>query len=270
MVENKDFKEIFEDIKMTKMTKMTVTGGRDDPSIVEKVMAKGRVLAVKGCYDMVENVVPALYSAQKEIVGSGGLKGIDNLSAFDLIIVGCPGQGMNSEDFVKLQTFVKGGGFLLTTDLCLGNLTSRLFPDRISAFGSTGDLDTSIELVEPDHVFLSGVQVDKDFKWHIQGSGHHIKINNERLVKILITGSGVYKGPLMVTFDYYKGTVVHMVSHTHQQAAGNQCFLLALIMSNILDEAVHQHHMCNELMDGKSRILLENEPIGSKTKNLLP
>jgi len=106
--------------------------------------------------------------------------------------------------------------------------------------------------VEIQHPFLAGIEhfmkersITK-IKWWLEQSSYPIQIlRNE--VEILIKSDEIQKkygsSPVLVTFQYKNGRVIHMISHTHlQKVKSEDVYLSALIMTNIADDAVKRKY----------------------------
>jgi hypothetical protein len=266
------FEGIFNEVKKTK----TLLYGDEKTKQIEAVEQFGTVLAVTGCYDEVQQVIPHVYGHEKKVVSPSEFASIRDLSKYDVIVIGCPGKALPKDQSEKLVQFVEQGGYLLTTDLCLGNVTSKLFPKKLGVADSTGELNVAVKILQPDHKFMRGISLPENFKWHIQSGGEYIALKSKQGVDVLIeaTSGGITAHPvLMVTFTYGLGMVVHMVSHTHQQSTDKQCYLMAFIISNILDEAVAQHHLMTDgTGSGNSKLMpvpAGNGGVIKKTKSLI-
>src|ERR1044072_8710659 len=116
----KDAGKLFEKVLADKVRTIP-----DKARLIETARKKGRLLAVRGSMDYVEQVVPHVHAAEKVVVDANRRPA--DLGGFDVIFVGCPGH-LNLADWGEpINAFLAGGGVLMTTDWCLKHIVQRLF-----------------------------------------------------------------------------------------------------------------------------------------------
>jgi len=190
-----------------------------DLELLDKT-ADDNIVIVKGVYDKIEQVMDAIgldyILIETDVVGRVFWR--DD----QIIIINCPGN-IDKEGLDELEKFVKKGGFLLTTDWTLLNVLEKAFPGYVKYNGnSTGDTVVSIEVVDKSHPFLKGIFSDvSNPQWWLEGSSYPIEILNKKAVNVLIKSEELKKRygeePVVITFNYGDGTVMHMISHYYLQ-----------------------------------------------------
>lgn len=179
------------------------------------------IAIVKGTYDKIEQVMDAigLDYITLEPLAVGRIEFRDD----QLLIINCPGQGFDKEGIDEIKRFVEIGGFLLTTDWALLHILEEAFPGYVKYNGkATGDAVVGIEVVDKSHPFLMGIFSDvSDPQWWLEGSSYPIVILNKKEVNVLVKSEELKKrwgeDPVVITFNYGKGTVMHMISHYYLQ-----------------------------------------------------
>jgi hypothetical protein len=213
----------------------------------QKTKSEGRLLAINGCYDYWEKVIPHLRIKTKDLV-----QPLDSLSdlpaplhSYHLIAVGCPGNSNSPEVLEGILGFLKDGGFVLTTDQCMGYILAPpdgwLGPDLVKMPNSTGSLDVDIQAPKSDHPLLRGLPAK--FSWNIAGGSHLIEVVNPQKIEVLLHSSELKKtyshGTVMFTTRVGKGTLVHFLSHAYAQTTDVQGIqAAAIILANLFDLAV--------------------------------
>jgi len=227
--------------------------------VVEAVQTRGRILGVQGSMDSVQSVIPLCYAAVRDVVVPGAAPD-RALSDYHVVVVGCPGK-LTSEWCKALVGYVSGGGWLVTTDWAVAHILERWFPSMVYHAGTISAGNVPVLYPAPDHPLIAGAPEHGVVRWDIERSSYLIGVKNEGVVEVLIVspelkadrqrkgllpiGSAGKQapqgGPVMVTFRWGKGRVVHFISHLHLQASDAKGRLVsAYILTNVLDEAVCQ------------------------------
>lgn len=209
--------------------------------VIETARQRGRLLAVRGNYDYVEQVLPHCYAAEKVLINPR-----DNpppLDKFDVVFVGCPGKLSLATWNKTLHGFLHAGGVLLTTDWCLANLVQKLFPKEIEMKGiAAGTFPLRVR--QPGHPLLEGIPNCSGTPWVVETASHRIGIvDKKRVMTILDAPAMGDPSPVLVAFEVGKGLVVHAISHFHLQGSKQQGeYVSAYILTNVIDEAMRRRH----------------------------
>ena len=156
-----NLKHIFDEVIEDKIR--TIPGKAD---LIKTARDRGRLLAVRGTYDYVEQVVPHCYAAEKKIIQPGPSP--PNLADYDVVFVGCPGSLTGGNWRKPLTAFVEAGGVLLTTDWCLENLIEKTFPKTIAKRGTAqGTFPLRVRM--PGHPLLEGIPKCSGTPWVVKG-----------------------------------------------------------------------------------------------------
>ena len=257
-------KGLYSEVKKRKMEAL----GKS--KIVKAVEKHGKILSIKGQYDQPDKVMKHTYAAVKDTIKPNQFNKID-LSKYDLVVIGCPGNEIPSKYHTRFRSYVENGGWVLSTDWVLRTIVEPMFPGYIKWNGEkTGDVVVSCEIVDPTHPFMDGVidslksykgkgkdkknvgpktykaahpGLQPTFKWWLEDKSFPITILRKQDVKVLIRSYEIEKkwgaGPVFVYFPYGKGLVAHFISHTHlQKGASKGKFASAIILTNLLDECI--------------------------------
>ncbi|NMC05253.1 MAG: hypothetical protein GYA24_08585 [Candidatus Lokiarchaeota archaeon] len=259
-------KDLYSEVKRRKMEAL------GKASIVKAVEQKGKVLSIKGQYDQPDKVMNYCYAAVKDTINPNQFNKV-NLSNYDLVVIGCPGNEIPSEYHLRFRDYVAGGGWILSTDWVLRTIVEPIFPGYIAWNGEkTADTVVDCQISEPNHPFMhgvieglkgfkggdeakmgpkslkaaqaGGVRADAiNFRWWLEDKSFPISILNPQEVKVLIRSYEIGKkwraDPVFVYFNYGKGVVAHFISHTHlQKGASKGKFASAIIVTNLLDECI--------------------------------
>jgi hypothetical protein len=199
--------------------------GKERPMDLEilKKVSESSIIIVAGSYDRVETVLDMIkvpyILIQPEEVGQIELK------PDQILIINCPGN-IYEGALTNIQTFVKQGGFLFTTDWALNNILEKIFPKFVKYNQRpTGDDCVAVQVVDKSNKFLEGLfKADEEPIWWLESSSYPIEILNKEKVKVLVTSKEMKEkygeSPIVITFDYGDGgTVLHMTSHYYLQRA---------------------------------------------------
>ena len=199
--------------------------GKERPLDLEilKEVSDSSIIIVAGSYDKIELVLDLIkvpfVLIQPDEVGQIELK------PDQILIINCPGN-IYEEGLNKVQTFVKQGGFLFTTDWGLLNVLEKIFPEYVKYNQRpTGDDCVAVQVVDKTNKFLEGLfKADEDPIWWLESSSYPIEILDKEKVKVLVTSEEMEQkygeAPIVITFDFGDGgTVLHMTSHYYLQRA---------------------------------------------------
>jgi hypothetical protein len=190
-----------------------------DFKLLESVQS-AEIIVVQGSYDRVQDVLGAV-GVPHLIVSPAELDQIE-LNAKQLLMINCPGT-ISQKAILKIQKFVRAGGFLYTTDWALTNVVQKAFPGYIKYNSRpTGNDVVGVQVAAKDNVFLQHLQLSKtEPKWWLESSSYPVKVLRPREVEVLITSTEMGKkygaAPVAVTFPYGDGRVLHIVSHFYLQ-----------------------------------------------------
>lgn len=251
------WKDIYSEVKKRKMEAL------DKKDIVQAVEKHGKILAVNGRYEKPKKVIGHMYASLKKVINEKEVIKED-LSRYDVVLIGCPGNALPHASHPKIRDFVINGGWLMTTDWTIRSIIENIFPGFIRwNRAKTADAVVACQILEPSHPFLDGVlseiQQSKwqkqsakntkkhEFRWWLETKSFPIQVMNHQAVRVLISSWELQnkwgESPVLVEFDYGKmgGKVIHMISHTHLQKGGAKGkYASALILTNILDEKIAQ------------------------------
>ncbi|KKN17436.1 hypothetical protein LCGC14_0965840 [marine sediment metagenome] len=249
------WKDLYSEVKKRKIEAL------DKKDIVQAVEKHGKILAINGRYEKPKKVIEYMYASLKKVVREKEVMKED-LSQYDVVLIGCPGSDLPHAAHQKIRDFVMNGGWLMTTDWALKSIIENIFPGFIRwNRGKTADAVVACQIVQPDHPFLDGVLSEiqqskwqkqsvkktkkNEFRWWLETKSFPIQVVNYQAVRVLINSYELQdkwgESPVLVEFDYGKmgGRVIHMISHTHlQKGALRGKYASALILTNILDEKI--------------------------------
>jgi len=178
------------------------------------------VTVVGGSYDHIEEVLDSSDTpytlVQPEMLDEAKLR------PDQVVFINCPGN-LNKKGMRKLESFVRGGGFLFTTDWALRHVIEPAFPGYL-AYNDRPTLDevVRIEILDKDDTILQSVLDEQDDpQWWLEGSSYPIQIVDPKRVRVLIQSKELKErhgeAPVFVSFDYGEGQVYHMISHFYLQ-----------------------------------------------------
>ena len=197
---------------------------RDNPEDIEILdsVKESDIICVQGTYDHIHLVlkaidVPFAHVTQQQLLRM-------DLKPEQTVYVNCP-SGFPPEAARKLSAFVKAGGMLITTDWALQNVIEVAFPNTVKYNGrSTGDEVVSVEIVDKEDDILKGfIDQEKDAApvWWLEGSSYPIEVLDKKKVKVLVRSQELKKkygaDPVIISFEWGKGIVYHMISHFYLQ-----------------------------------------------------
>ncbi|MFX0006334.1 MAG: hypothetical protein ACFFA7_02470 [Promethearchaeota archaeon] len=251
------WKDLYSEVKKRKMEAL------NKKDVVQAVEKHGKILAVNGRYEKPKKVIEHMYASLKKVIREKDILKED-LSQYDVLLIGCPGSDIPHASYPKVKDFVMNGGWLITTDWAIQSIVENIFPGFIRWNRErTADAVVACQIIDPNHPFLEGVLSEiqqskwqkqtvkntkkNEFRWWLETRSFPIQILNPQDVRVLIGSWEIQnkwgESPVLVEFDYGKmgGRVIHMISHTHLQKGGTKGkYASALILTNILDEKVSQ------------------------------
>jgi len=192
-----------------------------DLEILRKVQ-ESSIIIVAGAYDKIELVLD-LIKVPYILIQPHEVSQIE-LNPEQILIINCPGN-MYDDALPKIKEFVNKGGFLFTTDWALLNILEKIFP-RYLKYNQrpTADDCVKVEVLDKTNKFLEGLfNEEADPIWWLESSSYPIQILDKTRVKLLIVSKEMQEkygeDPIVITFDYGEGTVLHMTSHYYLQRA---------------------------------------------------
>ena len=121
-----DYSKVFAALELEK----TVSPGKKQ--IIDTLKERGALLAVKGSWDYLEDVVPYCYAAEKLLLDPE--EPMPDLEKYAAILLGCPGR-IEEKSEQAIKNYVERGGYLVTTDWALRTVEG-VFPGYISESGN--------------------------------------------------------------------------------------------------------------------------------------
>jgi len=192
-----------------------------DLDILRKVK-ESSIIIVAGSYDKIELVLE-LIKVPYILIQPHEVSQIE-LRPDQILIINCPGN-VYDDALGKIKEFVKSGGFLFTTDWALLNILEKIFPYYLKYNQRpTTDDCVKVEVLDKSNKFLEGLfDENADPIWWLESSSYPIQILDRTRVKLLIVSKEMQEkygeAPIVITFDYGDGTVLHMTSHYYLQRA---------------------------------------------------
>jgi hypothetical protein len=193
----------------------------EDAELIQQI-DNDDIIIVTGEYDKVQDILH-LAGIPFKMVNPPDLDRI-RLNAEQILIVNCPGK-FRDKGISNIQSFVKDGGYLFSTDWALLNLLEKAFPGYVKYNQKpTYDDVVEIEIVDKKNPFLDMIMSeDADPNWWLEGSSYPIQILNKDKVKVLLRSREMEKkygeAPIAIYFGYGKGKVFHITSHFYLQRA---------------------------------------------------
>ena len=212
---------------------------------LQRTEHEGRLLAIDGVYDHWREVLPMLRIGVKDLIDPEAPTGRPErpLQDYHVVALGCPGNQNSPARLEEIRRYLEGGGFVLTTDLCLG-LVLRAEPrpwlggDQVEVGGSSGTQEVDVQVCAPGHPLVKGLPTS--FSWHVEGGGHLIRVRDQGSLKVLLRAPALgCNDAVMFVTKVGRGTLVHFLSHAYAQAGdlqGTQA--AATILANLFDLAL--------------------------------
>jgi len=179
------------------------------------------VIAVHGQYDHIHRVlettgVPFLGLAPGDLPRA-------DWDRMQVLFVNCPGH-LPEAAMSRIAPWVRGGGYLVTTDWALKHVVEPLFPRTIRHNGQMTD-DCVVRVMmqegETDPLLQGFLEQDRDPLWWLEGSSFPIEVLDPERVRVLVRSNEIAdkwgQEPVVVTFQEGEGTVLHLLSHLYLQ-----------------------------------------------------
>lgn len=192
----------------------------EDVAILDSVKDTD-IICVRGTFDHIHLVLQAIGIPFAHVDPSALLR--MELSPESTIYVNCP-SSFPREAALKLAKFVEEGGQLITTDWALKHVLEAAFPGTVKVAGSTGDEVVAVEIVDKEDEVLKGfIDQEKDAApvWWLENCSYPIKVIDKKKVKVLVRSDELKRryghDPVIISFQWGKGIVYHMISHFYLQ-----------------------------------------------------
>ncbi|MFX0105472.1 MAG: hypothetical protein ACFE75_08275, partial [Candidatus Hodarchaeota archaeon] len=145
------WKDLYSEVKKRKMEAL------NKKDVVQAVEKHGKILAVNGRYEKPKKVIEHMYALLKKVIREKEIMKED-LSQYDVLLIGCPGSDIPNASHPKIRDFVMNGGWLITTDWAIRSIIENIFPGFIRwNHAKTADAVVACQIIEPNHPFLDGV-----------------------------------------------------------------------------------------------------------------
>ncbi|GAG76772.1 unnamed protein product, partial [marine sediment metagenome] len=119
------WKDLYSEVKRRKMEAL------DKKDVVKAVEKHGKILAVEGRYEHPRKVIDHMYAAKHITIKPNDIMK-HNLSDYDVVLIGCPGDKIPHSAFPKISEYVSlKGGWLITTDWAIKHIVEKIFPGYI-------------------------------------------------------------------------------------------------------------------------------------------
>jgi hypothetical protein len=178
------------------------------------------LLEVRGKWDDSGHTLRALGIRFTSI--RGGRLRDEPLDKVKVMIVNCDGK-VPREALQRIRDWVAQGGYLLTTDWALGNLTQQAFPNTVEWNKAQTESDmVHATVVNADPVTMKGTV--SNAYWKLDEESYMVRVLNPNKVKILVRSRQLVAedpdrmGILAVEFPFGKGRVLHLVGHFDNNA----------------------------------------------------
>lgn len=193
----------------------------EDVAILDTVKGSD-IICVRGTFDHIHLVLSAI-GVPFDHVDPHQLMKMD-LKPEQTIYVNCP-SSFPKEVALKLRKFVEDGGMLITTDWALKHVIEVAFPGTVKYNDrGSGDEVVSVEIVDKEDEILKGfIDQEKDAApvWWLESSSYPIKVLDKEKVKVLVRSDELQRrygeDPVIISFEWGKGLVYHMISHFYLQ-----------------------------------------------------
>ena len=191
------------------------------------------ILVVTGSFDHIERVLDALRLKYTK-VAPWALAGPrpPSFSEHKIIFWNCGeslGQRRMAQIGKRLESFVRNGGYLFTTDWGVDNVLSYAFPGILTSNGNRAHLPEMVLDIEPaasvqDHPLLEGVfHAGVRGKWWLEQASFDMAVGRRDVVTVLIESPALRdqfnRSPAVAaTFHHGRGRVLHTMGHYYQEA----------------------------------------------------
>ncbi len=185
-------------------------------SLQTSAMAPERLVVISDNYDQAERTLDSL-GLQFNIMNKKQFDSYD-MSGAQVLIIDCGPHNLSFNGAVKIQNFVKNGGYLLTTDWMIDRLDQNVFPGFIAWSGANNRQKMYEASLVGKHPALFRHAVTNG-AWKMDIHCHLIRIFNREKVRVLATSPELAQedpdglGALAVVFPFGRGYVMHMMAH---------------------------------------------------------
>jgi hypothetical protein len=209
----------------------TVRGGGTVGQALKGVRRED-ILVVKGTFDQMETTLEELQVPYTLVRPFDVIDGYD-FSKHKVVFWNCSENVFPPRTRAPLaaavREFVRGGGYLFTTDWGVANVVGPSFPGTLETSGTMRPLPELILDVQPaktakEHVLLEGVFPEGSrVKWWLESASQDVLVAKGAEVDVLIESKTLAAAPLSrspviaATFTAGRGRVLHVMGHFYQQ-----------------------------------------------------
>ena len=178
------------------------------------------IVVVRGQYDRVEEVLGAM-DMPHVVVDPAQLARL-TLRPDQMLVINCPGN-IDRKSIRQVRKFVNSGGSLFTTDWALKFVLEPAFPGIVKFNDkATPDAGVAVQPSASDNPMLDGILDDSaDPQWWLERSSYPIEILKPRKGEVLVESAEIGRrwgeSPVVISFEYGLGEVLHMISHYYLQ-----------------------------------------------------
>jgi hypothetical protein len=178
------------------------------------------ILVTRGNYDFIEDVMKQC-GTPCTAINPDALEEA-SLRPDQVLFVNCPGT-FQPRALRRVETFVREGGFLFTTDWALKNVLETAFPGFVEYNQNpSGDEVVRVEILAKDDPYLATLLgPEDDPQWWLEGSSYPIRVLKPNDVEVLVVSKEIQarygESPVLVAFEYGEGKIYHMISHFYLQ-----------------------------------------------------
>ncbi len=180
------------------------------------------VVVVRGEFDRISSVLAAASVAHLAVYPHQLAR--CDWDRMQVLMIDCPGR-LPVAALDRIGPWVRGGGYLVTTDWAVKHVLEPVFPGRVRHNGrSTDDCVVRIqgEPASSGDPLLAGIlEAGREPLWWLEEASYPIEVLDAVRVRVLAKSREVEErwgtGPIALTFDEGKGTVLHLLSHLYLQ-----------------------------------------------------
>ena len=178
------------------------------------------IVVVRGQYDHIEEVLGVM-ELPHIVVDPTQLSRL-TLRPDQMLVINCPGN-IDRNSIKQVRNFVNSGGSLFTTDWALKFVLEPAFPGIVKFNEkATPDAVVPVQPTNSDNPMLDGIfDENADPQWWLERSSYPIEILKPEKVDILIDSAELGRqwgaSPVVISFEYGLGEVLHMISHYYLQ-----------------------------------------------------
>ena len=183
-------------------------------------ISRDDIVVVRGQYDRIEEVLEVM-DLPHVAIDANKLTRL-TLRPDQMLVINCPGK-IDRTSIEQVREFVRSGGSLFTTDWALKYVLEPSFPGVVK-FNEQLTPDAVVEVQQnaSDNPLLDGIfDENADPQWWLEGSSYPIEILNRGQVKVLVDSTELGRrwgeSPVVISFEYGFGEVLHMISHYYLQ-----------------------------------------------------